>query len=145
MPDQQPAGPADDMPAGEVPGLTGWQTSRWAEIQGDSPHCLIGHGPARAELVAGLRALADFLEASPAAPIPRHGHMFSVSTSGSDEQKRSQVMFAGLAIGQDVTDNAQDGQCWTQRRFGPVSYRVFAVSEAAQQRYKRAVCRPCAT
>jgi hypothetical protein len=144
VPDQQGAGPAgdvpaDDAPAGEVPGLTGWQASRWAEIRGDSPHCLVGDGPARADMVAGLRALADFLEANPAVPVPRYGHVFSVSTSGSDEQKRSQVKFAGLAIGEDVTDNAEDSQCWTQREFGPVSYRVFAVSDASQQRYQRAV------
>jgi hypothetical protein len=90
-------------------------------------------------MVAGLRAPADFLEANPAVPVPRHGHVFSVSTSSSDEQKRSQVKFAGLAIGEDVTDNARDGQCWTQRQFGPVSYLVFAVSSASQQWYQRAV------
>ena len=56
------------------------------------------------------RVLADFLEANPAVPIPRHGHTFGVSTSGSDEQKRSQVKFAGLAAGEDVTDDTQDGQ-----------------------------------
>jgi hypothetical protein len=139
VPDQQAAGPADDVPADEMPGLTSWQASRWAEIRGDNPTCLIGHGPARADMVTGLRALADFLEANPAAPIPRSGHQFSVSTNGSDEQKRSQVKFAGLAIGEGVTDNARDSQCWTQRQFGPVSYRVFAVSEASQQRYRRAV------
>jgi hypothetical protein len=30
-PDQQAAGPADDVPVGEMPGLTGWQASRWAK------------------------------------------------------------------------------------------------------------------
>jgi hypothetical protein len=137
VPDQQLTGPADE-PADEMSGLTGWQASRWAEIQGDLPHGLIGHGPRRTEVVAGLRALADFLEANPAVPIPRHGHDFFVSTSGSDEQKRSQVKFASLAIGEDVTDDTTSGHYWTQRRFGSVSYRIVAVSDAAQQRWQRA-------
>jgi hypothetical protein len=138
VPDQQPTSPVD-VPAGEMSGLTGWQASRWAEIQGDSPHCFIGHGPARTDMVAGLRALADFLEANPAVPIPRYGYAFGVSTSGSDEQKRSQVKFASLAIGEEVTDDTQQGHYWTQRRFGSVSYRIVAISGAAMQRWQQAV------
>jgi hypothetical protein len=126
-----------DVPADRKLGLTGWQASRWREIRGEDSHCLIGHGPERTDMVAGLRALADFLEANPAVPIPRHGHQFSVTTSGSDEQKRSQVKFASLAIGEDVTDDAQGGHYWTQRRFGPVSYQITAVSSAAMQRWQR--------
>jgi hypothetical protein len=147
VPNQKAAGTADDAPApavapastDETSGLTAWQASRWAEIQGGSPHCLIGHDRERADMVAGLRALANFLEANPAVPIPRNGHEFGVSTSGSDEQKRSQVKFAGLAIGEDVTDNAEGTHCSARRRFGPVSYHIFAVSGAHLQRYQQAV------
>ena len=89
-------------------------------------------------MVAGLRALADFLEANPAVPIPRHGHDFLVTTSGSDEQKRSQVKFASLAIGENATDDTQSGHYWTERRFGSVRYRIAAVSDAALQRWQRA-------
>jgi hypothetical protein len=138
--DRQLTGPVD-VPAGEMSGLTGWQAGRWAEIHGDSPHRLIGHGPARTDMVAGLRALADFLEANPAVPIPRYGHAFGVTTSGSDEQKRSQVKFASLAIGEEVTDDTQAGHYWTQRWFGSVSYRIVAVSGAAMRRWQQAVPR----
>lgn len=131
--------PVDDVPAHDVSGLTGWQASRWAEIRGANPHCTVGYGQARTDLVAGLRALADFLEANPAVPIPRYGHMFSVTTSGSDEQKLSQVKFTSLAIGEDAMDDtASGGHYWTQRRFGPVSYRINAVSDAAMRRWHQA-------
>lgn len=141
-PDQRPTGPVDDAPADDVSGLTAWQASRWAEIQGPSPHCVIGYGRARTEIVAGLRALADFLETNPAVPIPRHGHTFGVSTSGSDEQRLAQVKFASLTIGEETTDNTQsEGHYWTQRRFGPVSYRIAAVSTAAMRRWQEAASR----
>jgi hypothetical protein len=139
VPDQQLTSPVGDVPVGDVSGLTSWQASRWAEVTGNSSHSVIGNGAARTNMVAGLRALADFLEANPAVPIPRYGHDFGISTSGSDEQKRSQVKFASLAIGEDFTDDTKNGQCWTQRRFGSVRYRIFAVSDAAVQRYQRAV------
>jgi hypothetical protein len=90
-------------------------------------------------MVAGLRALANFLEANPAVPIPRNGLEFGVATSGSDEQKRSQVKFAGLAIGEDVTDNAEGTHSSVRRRFGPVSYHIFAVSGAHLQRFQQVV------
>ena len=89
-------------------------------------------------MVAGLRALADFLEANPAVPIPRYEHSFRVSTSGSDEQKRSQVKFASLAIGGEVTDDTQGGHYSTQRQFGSVTYRIVAVSGAAMRRWQQA-------
>jgi hypothetical protein len=142
-----PAEPTDDVPSGDVPaddmsGLTEWQASRWAEIHGANPHCVIGYGQARTDMVAGLRALADFLEANPAVPIPRYGHTFGVSTSGSDEQRLAQVKFASLVIGEQTTDNTQNhGHYWAQRRFGPVSYRIVAVSQAAMRRWQEATSR----
>lgn len=140
-PDQRPTSPAGDRdgPVDDVSGLTSWQASRWREVTRTGSHSIIGNGTARTNMIAGLRALADFLEANPAAPIPRYGHDFGISTSGSDEEKRSQVKFASLAIGEDVTDDTNNGQCWTQRQFGSVRYRIFAVSDAAVQRYQRAV------
>ena len=79
--------------------------------------------------MAGLRGLADMLEANPAVPIPRWDELFCVSTSGSDEQRRSQVEFASLAIGEDVIDDTQSsGHYWTQRRFGSVHYQISAIS-----------------
>ena len=90
-------------------------------------------------MVAGLRALADFLEANPAVPIPQHGHLFSITTSGSDEQKLSQVKFTSLAIGEDARDDTpKGGHYWTERRFGPVRYRIDAISDAAMRRYREA-------
>jgi hypothetical protein len=90
-------------------------------------------------MVAGLRALASFLEANPAVPIPRKELQIRVSTNGSDEQKRAQVKFAGLAIGEDVTDDAEGTHSSVRGQFGPVSYYIFAVSGARMQRFQQAM------
>lgn len=138
--DQQLTRSVRDGPADGTSGLTRWQASRWAEIKGNTPHSIVGLGPERVGTVAGLHALADFLEANPAVPIPRFGHDFLVSTSGSDEQKRAQVKFASLAIGEEVMDHSKDsGHYSARRRFGSVCYHIAAVSDAAQRRWQQAV------
>jgi hypothetical protein len=85
---------------------------------------------ARAEVTAGLRALADYLDAHPGLPVPQ----FSICTGltvypgGSKEDKRAEVdRIAGvLQVG-----TFDFGLYQAERRFGgPVAYRAVAVPEA---------------
>jgi hypothetical protein len=84
---------------------------------------------ARAAVTAGLRALAEFLDAHPGLPVPR----FSISAgltvypAGSQEHKRAEV--DRIADVLQVTAE-EFGVYQAERRFGgPVAYRAVAVPE----------------
>lgn len=81
----------------------------------------------RAAVTAGLRALAEFLDAHPTLAVPR----FSISAgltvypAGTQEDKRAEVdRIAGV-----LRVNAEEfGVYQAERRFGgPVAYRAVAV------------------
>ena len=85
---------------------------------------------ARAEVTAGLRALADYLDAHPGLPVPQFSICagLTVYPGGSEEDKRAEVdRVAGVL--QVATSDF--GLYRAERRFGgPVAYRVVAVPEA---------------
>jgi len=84
---------------------------------------------ARAAVTAGLRALAEFLDAHPTLPVPR----FSISAGltvypvGSQEDKRAEVD----RIADVLQVNTEEfGIYQAERRFGgTVAYRAVAVPE----------------
>jgi hypothetical protein len=84
---------------------------------------------ARAAVTAGLRALAEFLDAHPTLPVPQ----FSISAGltvylvGSQEDKRAEVD----RIADVLQVNTEEfGVYQAERRFGgPVAYRAVAVPE----------------
>jgi len=86
---------------------------------------------ARAAITAGLRALADYLDAHPGLPVPQFSMCagLTVYPGGSEEGKRAEVdRIAGVL--QVVTE--EFGVYQAQRRFGgPVAYRVVAIPEDA--------------
>jgi hypothetical protein len=86
---------------------------------------------ARAEVTAGLRALADYLDAHPGLPVPQFSICagLTIYPGGSEEDKRAEVdRVAGVL--QVATFDF--GLYQAERRFsGPVAYRVVAVPEHA--------------
>jgi hypothetical protein len=84
---------------------------------------------ARAAFTAGLRALAEFLDAHPGLPVPQFSICagLTVYPAGTDTDKRAEVdRIAGVL--QVTTDDFRVYQA--ERRFGgPVAYRVVAVPE----------------
>jgi len=86
----------------------------------------------RAALIAGLRDLADFLEVNPAMPVPSRftPQTISVVPDGdTDDERRAVVDRVAAVLGTKTYDD--HGHYGTGRKFGPVEYRAFAISEAA--------------
>jgi hypothetical protein len=84
---------------------------------------------ARAEVTAGLRALADYLEAHPGLPVPQVSICAGLTAypAGTDTDKRAEVDRIAAILGV-ITDDF--GVYQAERRFGgPVAYRVVAVPE----------------
>jgi hypothetical protein len=81
---------------------------------------------ARAEFIAGLRRLADFLAANPKVPIPAYGADINLHTGGSDDQQRAEVDRIAELIGSTPSEGVHYE---TTRNFGPITYRAVAVWE----------------
>ncbi|KXK63395.1 hypothetical protein AWW66_03515 [Micromonospora rosaria] len=79
----------------------------------------------RAALIAGLRELADALEANPALPLPRAEISRSVLLD-NDAAGQAEVARAAELLGTEVVSD--NGSAHTQRAFGGLTYEVFYVS-----------------
>jgi hypothetical protein len=91
----------------------------------------------RAALVAGLRALADFLEANPAVPVQESYHREDITffpPGDTDDEKRAAVDLAASAMGVRAADPDGHGHYRAERMFGPVVYQVLMISSAARAR-----------
>lgn len=89
----------------------------------------------RAEFIAGLRALAEFLESHPAVPVPRYGTSVLVSAQWADDARGFVDEFAAL-VGAEVDDRWEsDGHYDAAAVFGPVEYKAYAVSKRAMDAY----------
>jgi hypothetical protein len=77
-------------------------------------------------LIAGLRALADFLQDHPDVPAPRWADIYVFPPHGRDEQMRAEIDRIAARIETVVTNNAEHYAA--ARHFGPVQYRAVAIS-----------------
>jgi hypothetical protein len=120
-----------------VPGLTGDQAQRWAAVQpGNDARVLVGDSPERDAVVAGLRALAGYLAANPAIPIPLHGWDVSVHAEGTDSEQFSQVDLVSEIMGERPADQrTAAGHHHVERSFGPITYRFVGISEQRMARH----------
>lgn len=83
----------------------------------------------RQELIAGLRALADFLESSPDVPAPPSADMFVFPPCVSDTEKRREIDMIATHIGSDAENSSVRRHYTTSRKFGPVEYRAVAIPD----------------
>lgn len=120
-------------------GLTGREARQWASVLPDTgrAYFLVGNSAERSQFIAGLRALAAFLEARPGVPVPRSGCTINVFADGTDEQKFAQVDLASQTLRTRVADDRNNGGHYqAERSFGPVAYGVVAVSDERRARHK---------
>jgi hypothetical protein len=82
----------------------------------------------RGRLIAGLRALAAFLQDHPYVPAPRWADVYVFPPRGADEQMRAEIDQIAARIGTVVTDDTDHGHYAASRHFGPVQYRAVAIS-----------------
>ncbi|WP_141580468.1 hypothetical protein [Actinomadura sp. WMMA1423] len=93
---------------------------------------------ARHQIVSGLRALADFLEANPAVPVNEYGHDFLFPVRATDETSAAaQVDHAAALLGVDVSDETRrDGHYSAERTFGRITYRIYHIPERRRRQYR---------
>jgi hypothetical protein len=92
----------------------------------------------RAALITGLRGLADFLATHPDVPVPPgyHETIVHVFPGGqSDAERCAEVDRVAAVLGTPAADPDHCGHYATDRTFGPVTYRVLAISDAHRADY----------
>jgi hypothetical protein len=94
----------------------------------------------RGEFITGLRDLADFLTVNPDVPVPAYRCQIQVSASGhcdTDDEKRSFVDRAALAMGAEPHDPYGDGEHWEAGlHFGPLYYFAIAITKAQMEDFR---------
>lgn len=82
----------------------------------------------RSTLIAGLRDLADFLEARTEIPAPRWADVFVFPVSDADDEMKHEIDAIAALIGSSVDDGTAESHHYTtSRNFGPVQYRAVAI------------------
>jgi hypothetical protein len=83
----------------------------------------------RGLLIAGMRQLADFLEARDEVPAPRWADVYVFPLSAAEDEMKREIDAIASLIGSDVDDGTAEGLNYTTTRsFGPVQYRAVAIS-----------------
>jgi hypothetical protein len=86
----------------------------------------------RLELIAGLRALADFLEENKAVPAPKSADVMVFADQGADHAARNEIDNIAILI-DAVADEGAWGHYRASRDFGPVEYRAVAIPVKAEE------------
>jgi hypothetical protein len=90
----------------------------------------------RQALITGLRELADYLDQHPAVPVPTYGAEIYLSASSTDDGGCAQVAQFARQLGVPVPNAiSYSGHYEAARQFGPVGYRMIAISDARMARH----------
>jgi hypothetical protein len=90
----------------------------------------------RQAFITGLTDLASYLASHPAVPVPRHGTEILLSAASTDDGGCAQVDQFARQLGVTPEDDlAHAGRYSAARSFGPVGYRMTALSGYAMARY----------
>jgi hypothetical protein len=91
---------------------------------------------ARQALITGLRDLADYLDTHPAVPVPAYGTEIYLNAASTDDGGCAQVDWFARQLGVPVPASiSYSGHYEAARRFGPVGYRMVAISDDAMARH----------
>ena len=90
----------------------------------------------RHAFITGLRDLADYLDRNPAVAIPAYGTEILLSAASADDGGCAQVDHFARQLGVPVDNGlAYCGHYGAARSFGPVGYRMTAISDHAMARH----------
>ncbi|ETK33389.1 hypothetical protein [Microbispora sp. ATCC PTA-5024] len=91
----------------------------------------------RSAFTAGLRALADFLAANPAVPVPRSLDVLHFPHRATDAEMCAEVDRIAALLGPSIDPNERgNGHYTASVRFGPVEYRAVAILAARRAQYE---------
>lgn len=93
---------------------------------------------ARHQTVAGLRALADFLETNPAVPVREYGGEYTVfAHADTDAAERTEIDRIAAALGETVCDETgRDGHYRVSKTFGRITYTAVHIPARRQAAYE---------
>ncbi|GLY74385.1 hypothetical protein [Actinoallomurus iriomotensis] len=99
-----------------------------------TPPTVPGDLLARAQTIAGLRALADFLENNPSIPVREYGGDYTVFPYADDDAaERAEIDRIATALGETVTDETGRGGHYTvSKTFGRITYNAIHVPAKRQ-------------
>ena len=83
----------------------------------------------RSQFIAGLHALAEYLESNPSVPAPWSGtcvHVFP--PHGRNEEQRAEIDIIAMRINAEPHEEVS-GHYAVSRFFGPVEYRAVAIDK----------------
>jgi hypothetical protein len=82
----------------------------------------------RSQVIAGLRALAHFLEDRTDAPAPKWVDVMVFPADGTDEGTRAEIDSIAARIGATIADNTTAGGHYVATvTFGPVEYKAIGI------------------
>ncbi|MGP3961905.1 hypothetical protein ACTWPT_38515 [Nonomuraea sp. 3N208] len=87
----------------------------------------------RPAFIAGLRALAELLEARPDIPIPRSTVVHHFVRDAQDAEMRAEIHRMAALLGSHVDGKA--GHYTTSLYLGPIEYRAVAILAESRARY----------
>ncbi|MFA1546785.1 hypothetical protein [Actinomadura chokoriensis] len=93
---------------------------------------------ARHQVITGLRALADFLEANPGVPVPEYGETFDVfARTGDDTSSAALVDHVAALLGVPVDDDRPlGGHYKAAKSFGRMAYRIIHIPDQRRREHE---------
>jgi hypothetical protein len=93
-----------------------------------TPRTFPGQAP-RADIISGLRQLADYLDTQPQIPVAPYGWDLLISTHTSDDSGgKAEIDRIAALLGVPVHDETDAGGHYNATRaFGPISYVAFHI------------------
>ncbi|NJP26785.1 hypothetical protein FLW53_21845 [Microbispora sp. SCL1-1] len=88
----------------------------------------------RTALIVGLRALADFLDANPAVPVPLSVNVLHFPHRATDTEMCAEVDHIAELLGASI--NQEFGHYGASVYFGPVEYKAVAILSARRAQYE---------
>src|SRR5438067_995801 len=83
----------------------------------------------RAALIAGFRALADYLESNPDIPTTGYATVYAFPPGNACAGMRTEIDSIAAQLGVRTHESAGGSHYTALRSFGPVEYRAVAICE----------------
>lgn len=91
----------------------------------------------RTEFIASLRALADYLDAHQAVPVPAYGADIDVHMARAENGGHEEVKKVARFLGATISDNTADGGHYVaSRSFVAIRYTIVSVSNEDMRQYE---------
>lgn len=88
----------------------------------------------RSQLIAGLRAMAAYLESNPDVPAPQYTTVHVFPGRVTDKEQREEIDAIAASVSAEPHEIVT-GHYGVSRYFGPVEYRAVAIDRSAEHRH----------